>query len=316
MTVEKVTIGHCTLYHGDCRDVIGGLTFDSILCDPPYGLSKILNRSWDDFSKILNAKQRRKQHKNLHSGGTWATKAVYKDMQFVQQKHQDMRMGFWCGIFWRTAYGVYGLLGKGFRGKRGDTMTKEKPIIFSAESVQKILCGTKTQTRIVMKPQPTDDFSPYRVGWYAPTKIDRHGEEYPGAEVFGVYNECGDEGYKSPFGAIGHRLWVREPFWVGQQDGKIYFGLDDDFYDPDIWKKKSPLFMPRSASRLTLEITNVRCERLWDMPPHDALAEGYSTVCDFVDAWNSLNAKRGFGWQSNCWVWVLEFKKIESEVRS
>jgi site-specific DNA-methyltransferase (adenine-specific)/modification methylase len=77
--MDKVTIENSTLYHGDCRDIINDLQFDSIVTDPPYGLSKVLNRSWNDFGKILNKKQRRK---NLHSGGTWAAKDIYKDVDW------------------------------------------------------------------------------------------------------------------------------------------------------------------------------------------------------------------------------------------
>ena len=77
--MDKVTIGNSTLYCGDCRDVIGDLPFDCIVTDPPYGLAKVLNRSWDAFGKIWNKKQRRK---NLHSGGTWAAKDIYKDVDW------------------------------------------------------------------------------------------------------------------------------------------------------------------------------------------------------------------------------------------
>jgi site-specific DNA-methyltransferase (adenine-specific)/modification methylase len=80
MTVmESVTIGNGTLYCGDCRDIIGDLHFDSIITDPPYGLAKILNRSWEAFGKVWNKKQRRK---NLHSGGTWAAKEIYTDVDW------------------------------------------------------------------------------------------------------------------------------------------------------------------------------------------------------------------------------------------
>ena len=77
--MDKVTIGNNTLYCGDCREVIRDLQFDSIVTDPPYGLAKLLNRSWDAFGKIWNKKQRRK---NLHSGGTWAAKEIYQDVDW------------------------------------------------------------------------------------------------------------------------------------------------------------------------------------------------------------------------------------------
>jgi len=76
---ERVVIGSSTLYCGDCRDVMNDLQFDSIITDPPYGLSKVLNRSWQEFGKILNKKQR---HKNLHSGGTWAAKEIYQNIDW------------------------------------------------------------------------------------------------------------------------------------------------------------------------------------------------------------------------------------------
>jgi len=77
--MDKVTIGTCELYCGDCRDIIGELHFDSIVSDPPYGLAGILNRSWDGFGRIQNKKQR---HRNLHNGGTWATKPIYENIDW------------------------------------------------------------------------------------------------------------------------------------------------------------------------------------------------------------------------------------------
>ena len=74
------------------------------------------------------------------------------------------------------------------------------------------------------------------------------------------------------------------------------------------------MFMPRWASRLTLEITNVRCERLHDQSRDDLFMEGYDSyfaLKDYMKAWDALNAKRGYGWDTNPWVWVIEFKKIE-----
>ena len=77
------------------------------------------------------------------------------------------------------------------------------------------------------------------------------------------------------------------------------------------------MFMPRWASRLTLEITNVRCERVQEITYWDCVDEGYyddELHRDFIwfrEAWDKLNAKRGYGWDTNPWVWVIEFKKIE-----
>ena len=78
MTTERVTIGNATLYCGDCRDVIDTLTFDSIVTDPPYGLSKIINKKWEYMDTMLYSKKT----KNLHNGGTWAAKDVYKDIDW------------------------------------------------------------------------------------------------------------------------------------------------------------------------------------------------------------------------------------------
>ena len=83
MTIERVQIENATLYHGDCREILGELTFDACVTDPPYGLAKVLNRDWNDFNKILNKQQRAKaKARNLHSGGTWATKDIYKDIDW------------------------------------------------------------------------------------------------------------------------------------------------------------------------------------------------------------------------------------------
>jgi len=77
--MEKIVIENCILYHSDCKEIIDDLQFDAIVCDPPYGLSKILHRSWSDFGKIKNKKQR---HKNLHIGGTWASRDIYQNIDW------------------------------------------------------------------------------------------------------------------------------------------------------------------------------------------------------------------------------------------
>jgi len=84
-------------------------------------------------------------------------------------------------------------------------------------------------------------------------------------------------------------------------------------YPPQKPKLTSPMFMPREFSRLTLEITDVRCERLCTILPEDVRAEGYDwSDRSFIEAWDKLNAKRGFGWDTNPWVWVIEFKRVET----
>ena len=97
---------------------------------------------------------------------------------------------------------------------------------------------------------------------------------------------------------------------------------------------KSPLFMPRWASRITLEITNVRIERVQDISEADAMAEGvwqpgqvvhadmkgfrgttnYSARNQFMHTWEAINFGRGYGWNSNPWVWVISFtRRLQSE---
>jgi hypothetical protein len=77
--------------------------------------------------------------------------------------------------------------------------------------------------------------------------------------------------------------------------------------------------MPRWASRITLEITGVRVERVQEISLDDCYAEGILLTDEkrlsrlrfyYAKLWDSINAKRGFGWDKNPWVWVLEFKRI------
>ena len=154
---------------------------------------------------------------------------------------------------------------------------KEHPIIFSTESVKAILEGRKIQTRRVIKPQPVlTDF-----GWVLTAKGDSPKPAY-----------C-------PYGQVGDRLWIRRT-----KQGKF------------IWKK--------SEAEVWLEITGVRVERLQEITIEDVKSEGIlikettvgdwtftSIITDFAILWDSLNFKRGYGWDTNPWVWVIEFKNVE-----
>lgn len=149
----------------------------------------------------------------------------------------------------------------------------EKPILFSGAMVNAILAGRKTMTRRVVK---NDAKCPY---------------------------EAGD------------KLWVRETFAVNCVDGKdLVFYRADCGSDGDGAKWKPSIFMPRQHSRITLRITEVRLERLQDMKREDAEAEGIGDSPlwrpAFKQLWDGLNAERGYGWDTNPWVWVVSFEKI------
>ncbi|MHB8053650.1 MAG: ASCH domain-containing protein [Candidatus Aminicenantales bacterium] len=206
---------------------------------------------------------------------------------------------------------------------------KTRPIIFSAEMILAILDNRKGQTRRLIKPQPTWIESSGRWCWDIPSaKIhagccksvvtaSREWWEYLTADQF----PC----------QPGDRMWVREVFSTStsvSQDSwkrrksvvyKANEGREHGVLNNVSWK--SPLFMPRWASRITLEITGVRVERVQDIGEAHASAEGFKDVFDgktffpaghfFKTTWDSLNAKRGFGWDANPWVWVISFKRIE-----
>ena len=205
---------------------------------------------------------------------------------------------------------------------------KARPIIFSGESVRGILAGRKTQTRRAVKPQPEP--------WMANESFLAWRGKAP-LTLSCLAARC-------PFGAAGDRLWVREMFQkyqtvnhVRKNDGRSFSEVGDgcaayraDGHDTikdvaghirlmsdasteavlfakDAWS--SPIHMPRWASRLTLEVAAVRVERLHEITPRDCMAEGGNkSVIAFRYAWNALNAKRGFGWTSNPWVWCVTFK--------
>jgi len=187
---------------------------------------------------------------------------------------------------------------------------KERPIIFSSEMVRAILNGSKQMTRRVIKPQPEYDQCSLSMRW---KELSLYGRE--------IIEQC-------PCGQTGQRLWVRET-WAYPLDyntpdlqpnkNEIFLKAASDILaQGNKWRPS--IFMPRWASRITLEIREVGVERLQEITEEDAKAEGVITpkqrgswkswVWAYKDLWNSLNAKRGYGWFTNPWVWVIEFKVV------
>lgn len=186
---------------------------------------------------------------------------------------------------------------------------KEKSIIFRGDGVLAILEDRKTKTRRVITEK-----------W----QLCRSPEDEPDWFI----ENC-------PYGKTGDRLWVRET-WMKFNNQIIYradrsiimvegYAADGTSHGT-IQPWRPSIFMPRWASRITLEITGVRVERLWDISFRDCRAEGINFISDrpihheiankiyrdrFQELWNSINAKRGYGWDVNPLVWVIEFRVIQ-----
>lgn len=191
-------------------------------------------------------------------------------------------------------------------------MVKEYPILFNTEMVKAILDGRKTQTRRIIKPQPTAS------GGFLANVIPLwlYPQEY-------INKYCH---YR-----IGDRLWVRETFdtalnIIKREDDVFYKADYNDTMPKGIYNWKPSIFMPRWASRINLEITDIRVQRIQDITEEDAIAEGITKIqCDcgdcidstiigaYQDLWNSINSKQGYGWDINPCVWIINFIRISRE---
>ena len=183
---------------------------------------------------------------------------------------------------------------------------KERPILFSAPMVRAILDGRKTQTRRIVK-QKHLPFLENITGNFLDGKWDQR---------------------PFPYGKPGDRLWVRETFCY-HDDLAMYLYKADDV---TCCKWKPSIHMPRIASRILLEVVNVRVERLNDISEEDAIAEGINLPSPYVgigmdgeviesetiswmpsdyykELWESINGPGS--WDLNPWVWVVEFKILE-----
>lgn len=219
---------------------------------------------------------------------------------------------------------------------------KERPILFSAPMVRALLAGTKTQTRRVCKAAALHALS-------AVVEVSdplERGQVYNGSH-FG--NEEGGVVFASPYGGVGDRLWVREAWRSTGDGGRCNSMPPRDMQPHHVWyeadglppadecagKLRPSMFMPRWASRLTLEVTEVRVERLQDISEADAVAEGIeqlasphagvtlyrdyapghdstvSPVHSYETLWNSINGPGA--WAANPWVWAVSFRRIETQ---
>lgn len=222
-------------------------------------------------------------------------------------------------------------------------MVRERPIIFCPEMVQAILVGRKTQTRRVVKPSNSTvlgytvrakdslwkglvwDKRVWKDG-YPPTEQYPFKSEYLHVPFVNPNDPDDDAVYRvrSRY-EVGDRLWVREA-WnlietvvspVPRPERIVYRASPETYkaYPGIAWQPA--IFMPRRYSRLTLEVTNVRVQRVQDITEEDAIAEGcqasqmVSTAkYSFALLWNALS-KKGARWLDNPWVWVLEFKTAD-----
>lgn len=193
----------------------------------------------------------------------------------------------------------------------------DRPILFTPENAQKVHEGTKTQTRRIVKPQPS--------------RVDAHGSWYAmpsGGESLNCY-DC-------PYGTVGDRLWVREAWCCGRPalptgrgiiphygpmstvNDSLTVRYKGDWLTGDAPKWRPSIYMPEWACRTWLKLTAVRVERLHDISEEDAKAEGaygypaYETYrMGFRGLWESNKIHKPGSWDLNPWVWVLSFNRLK-----
>ena len=250
----------------------------------------------------------------------------------------------------------------------------ERPILMCAEMVRATLEDRKTNTRRVMMPQP-EHLQHYvfrgkvlyegehRMWCWKDLVLDNIWDFPNGDDRKELAGAC-------PYGAPGDQLWVKESWGIGgarlvdpclnyqadgaqrpviRMNGEWRIGghrpTNTDLLAPgDGWR--NAMFMPRWASRITLEISEVRVQRLQEISGKDSDAEGCRVLCDpeghpflcisdklrphvfspkkwedwneddylrfeFARLWDSINAKRGFSWEANPWAWAITFKRVQ-----
>lgn len=223
-----------------------------------------------------------------------------------------------------------------------DTEAKERPILFSAPMVRALLAGTKTQTRRIVKGAPRL-ITPFIGADDKPTH--EFGLHFTHERVINKHVRC-------PYGAPGDRLWVRETWrfnWASGEGSEVEYRADaakhiwpvnakeSKFLDGGA-KWKPSIFLQRQFSRLALEVTGIRVERLQEITEIDAKAEGVQGVAlrdggkgwrnyvieressginstfrtardSYESLWESINGADS--WAGNPWVWVVSFGAVK-----
>ena len=111
---------------------------------------------------------------------------------------------------------------------------------------------------------------------------------------------------------VGDRLWVKESFFYAHVKSNPRYRADYSDWDAEGINWTTPLYMPRKYSRITLEVVSVRAERLQEISEVDAILEGCESREAYRKRWDEINGKR-YPWESNPFVWVIEFKMIDGK---
>lgn len=221
---------------------------------------------------------------------------------------------------------------------------KERGMIFNGEMVRSILDGRKTQTRRVMAVQP--EHSNLGLRYITESKNARDNGKYFWSQSDATGMKALSKPFACPYGNPGDRIWVRETWQaiheylnddgyvdetrfarsIPKQEGRYWHSVfaadnwtNDREYRGFPWRPA--IHMPRWASRIMLEIIDVRVERLNAISDADANAEGVQANEHsparyvFGELWQSIyGADNSQSWQVNPWVWVIEFKRLEAAV--
>lgn len=248
---------------------------------------------------------------------------------------------FWAHLPTTTKPQLQAPKGAFFMEKR----MKSRPILFNAPMVRALLAGTKTQTRRALRVQFSAGAEPAEM-----SATNERGHQISGhSGIWWDDTECNPErAIRCPYGQPGDQLWVREAFiqglpcidevpdefdedgnekpihtWYRATEKPSFYWIGDDGWPSESVPWKPSIHMPRAASRITLEITGVRVERLQDISEADARAEGAPPLdphwpipadgrgthaSGFRSLWEQINGPDS--WKANPWVWAINFKRV------